>query len=161
MQPPVQPVQPPVQPVQPPVQPVQPPVQPVQPPVQPSGSGSTQFSDVNSVGGTVVLNFDDEVAMLPKLVLNRTNSKYVIDKPVYKVGSDVNESDLVISDNKYISRKHIEIITQNDRYYIVDKGSTNKSYVDGRQLVPEVALEIFANTEIKLANEVLTFVVEA
>jgi predicted component of type VI protein secretion system len=120
----------------------------------------TQFVQANNGGGTVVLSFDNDVKLVPKLVSERMNNRFVINNPVFRIGSEAG-SDLVISDNKYISRKHMEIVTQNDRYYAVDKGSTNKSYVSGKELTPNVAFEIFHNTEIKLANEVFTFVIEA
>lgn len=120
----------------------------------------TQFIHNNNGGGTVVLSFDNDVHLVPKLISTRMKRAIIIDKPVFKIGCD-SDSNLLISDNKYISRKHLEIITQNDRYYAVDKGSTNKSYVSGKELTPGVAFELFHNTEIKLANEVFTFVIEA
>lgn len=120
----------------------------------------TQFVQSNNGGGTVVLSFDNNVQLVPKLISTRMRRSIIIDKPVFKIGSN-SSSDLLINDNKYISRNHLEIITQNDRYYAVDKGSTNKSYVSGKELTPGVAFELFHNTEIKLANEVFTFVIEA
>ena len=119
-----------------------------------------EFVQNNNGGGTVVLSFDNNVKLVPKLVSARMQNKIIINNSVFKIGSEPG-SDLLISDNKYISRKHLEIITHNDRYYAVDKGSTNKSYVSGKELTPGVAFELFHNTEVKLANEVFTFIIES
>ena len=46
------------------------------------------------------------------------------------------ENDLVLSDNKAISRKHAVIYKQNGNFVIVDQRSTNHSFLKGEMLEP-------------------------
>ena len=56
---------------------------------------------------------------------------------------------------------HADIITHDGRYYIVDKNSTNKTFVDGKVIPPDTETEIFQGTKIRLADEDFTFVIES
>ena len=109
---------------------------------------------------TQVLSDNEENAVSAVLLRISTAQAVVINKPVFVIGSRENECDLVISDNKFISRRHAEIIAKNGRYYIVDCGSTNKTYLNGRALPPCTEAEIFKGAKIRLANEDFTFATE-
>ncbi len=96
----------------------------------------------------------------PYILRVRSGQKAYINKSAYRIGKDSASCDYVVSDNNAISRKHADIYTRNDRYYIMDVGSTNKTYVDGRPIVPKQEVEIFAGTKIRLANEEFEFMIE-
>lgn len=115
-------------------------------------------------GGTTVLGYDEEEeeeVIIPQLLRLKTEESFPVDKAVFRIGAIANLCDLCISDNTYISRNHADIITREERYYIVDQKSTNKTYVDGKMIPPETEVEIFPGTQIRLANEDFVFNIES
>lgn len=113
-------------------------------------------------GGTTVLGYDDpEVPVYPTLTRIKTEETFSVDKPSYRIGKEKQYCDLFISDNNYISRSHADIVTRDNRYYIIDRNSTNKSYVDGKVIPAENEIEIFSGTKIRLANEDFIFNIES
>lgn len=92
------------------------------------------------------------------LVRTKNREKIQIDKDVFRLGKSINDCDYVIKDNNTISRKHAEIVKSQDGYFVVDLGSTNKTYVDGKNV--EGQMQIVSGSKIKLANEEFTFYVE-
>lgn len=112
--------------------------------------------------GTVVLGYDEaDEPVYPALIRERTGGSFPVDKPDFKIGAEQRKCDLFIGDNRYISRMHADIITHDGRYYIVDKNSTNKTFVDGKVIPPDTETEIFPGTKIRLADEDFTFVIES
>lgn len=112
--------------------------------------------------GTVVLGYDEaDEPVYPALIRERTGGSFPVDKPDFKIGAEQRKCDLFIGDNRYISRTHADIITHDGRYYIVDKNSTNKTFVDGKVIPPDTETEIFPGTKIRLADEDFTFVIES
>lgn len=113
-------------------------------------------------GGTTVLGYDEpEEPVFPVLIRDRTDESFTIDKPIYRIGTEQKYCDLFISDNSFISRSHADLITKNERYYIIDRNSTNKTYIDGKVIPIEKEIEIFSGTRIRLANEDFTFIIES
>lgn len=112
--------------------------------------------------GTTVLGYDEpDEPVFPILTRLRTDEVFSIDKPTFRIGTEQKYCDLFISDNNFISRSHADIITREERYYIVDRNSTNKTFVDGKVIVVEKEIEIFSGTQIRLANEDFTFSIES
>ncbi|MDO5493532.1 MAG: FHA domain-containing protein, partial [Nesterenkonia sp.] len=57
-----------------------------------------------------------------------------------------------------ISRRHMEIYRQGERYFARDLGSTNGTYVDGERLDPEApGTELFDSALISLGGARLRF----
>ena len=111
--------------------------------------------------GTTVLSYDEpEEPVYPILLQVRTEDEFVIDIDLFRMGKKEGECDCAIPDNKYISKHHADIITRLDRYYIIDRGSTNKTFVDGKKIEPETEVELFHGTSIRLANEDFIFNIE-
>lgn len=98
-------------------------------------------------------------AMSVGAYLIRENSGQRIDitKEVFALGKDAQVVDYAIPDNSTISRKHAEIIKRGTHFFVCDKGSTNKTYVMGREVKPEEFVEIHDGTKIKISNEEFTF----
>lgn len=112
-------------------------------------------------GGTTVLGYDDpEEPSYPYLIRERTGEKVYVDKPSFRIGKEKRYCDFFVSDNNAVSRSHADIITRGSRYFIIDRHSTNKTYVDGRVIPIEKEVEIFSRTKLRLANEDFTFYVE-
>lgn len=118
--------------------------------------------DLNSyVGGTTVLGSGElerpTVAFLLRL---KNNKKIIIDKPTFSIGKERGNCNYIIVDNKAVSRNHAKIVTKGKRYYVVDLGSTNHTYVDGHKIPEQTEVEIFSKTKVRLANEEFVFCVE-
>ncbi len=94
------------------------------------------------------------------LIRNKTQKVYEINKPCFKIGSARDTNDLYIDNNSYVSRHHAEIHNKNGRYFIVDKKSMNKTFVDGKELLPETETEIFIGAKIRFVNEDFIFTVK-
>lgn len=103
---------------------------------------------------------EKEPEVYPMLTRVSSNDKYIIVKPVYSIGKKKEMCDLFI-DNTYVSRHHADIIRQDDNFYIMDKGSLNKTYVDDTMIDPETPVEIFNGTKITIANEDFIFSLES
>ncbi|ALC89398.1 hypothetical protein AM500_06075 [Bacillus sp. FJAT-18017] len=108
--------------------------------------------------GTTVLGAElPSEPVYPYLVREKTQEKIVLNKPSYRIGKEKSFCDYFVSDNNAISRSHADIITRENRYYIVDHNSTNKTYVDGRAIPVKEEIEIFSGTRLRLANEEFVF----
>lgn len=92
------------------------------------------------------------------LVREKTKEKISISQDVFRLGKSAQDCDYAILDNAAISRKHAEIVKQEKEYFIVDLGSTNKTYVDNNVVMRHK--QITSGSKIRLANEEFTFYVE-
>lgn len=77
--------------------------------------------------------------------------KIAINKAVFLIGKSA-DSDYVIVGNNAISRNHAEIHLKNNAVYIVDKKSTNKTFVNNTAIQPEALLKISNGDKVKFAN---------
>lgn len=93
----------------------------------------------------------------PYLIRETSGEEILLDKDVFSLGKDEGSVDYVIQRNTTVSRKHAEIIKRGLHYFICDKGSTNKTYVEGKEIRPEEFVEIHNGTRIKISNEAFTF----
>lgn len=96
----------------------------------------------------------------PYLIRERNDEKIIVNKPSFRIGKEKKYSDYFVSDNGAISRSHADIVRRENRYYIVDLNSTNKTYVDGRLIRAEKEVEIYNGTKLRLANEEFVFYME-
>lgn len=63
----------------------------------------------------------------------------------------------IVSGNTAIGRQHAVITNQEERFFIIDLNSTNKTYVNDEVIMPRQNVEIFDDTKIRLANEEFIF----
>ena len=105
-----------------------------------------------SILGGIGSSFD-----IPNLVREITNEKIFIRKRSFILGKSSEQTDYAITNNNAISRVHAEISVVGNDYFIIDKGSTNHTYVNGELLTPNVSKQIFDGDKVKLANEIFTF----
>ena len=118
-----------------------------------------QDMTINTFNETVVLGYEnyDNKIKYPKLLRSKTGDSFVVDKPVFRIGKEYDLCELCIDDNTFISRNHADIVTKGDRHFIIDKGSTNKTFVDGIEIPVETEVEIYNGSVIRLANEEFVF----
>lgn len=120
---------------------------------------SDKSKEIVEYGDTMLLGmyeamYDD----VRYLVREKTKEKISISKDVFRLGKSAQECDYAILDNAAISRKHAEIVKQENEYFVVDLKSTNKTYVDNEVVTRHK--KIVSGSKIRLANEEFTFYVE-
>ena len=93
----------------------------------------------------------------PRLVNSSTRKEVVVDKDNFWIGKG--DVDMPVNRDT-ISRRHAELITKGTHYFIMDNNSTNKTYVDGKAIVPNASVEIYNGARIKFADEEYQFVVD-
>lgn len=88
-------------------------------------------------------------------VLKRVSNDEIvtINSGVFKIGKSEADNNYAIVDNSAISRKHAEILTISDGYFIVDCNSTNGVKINGKKIKPSVEYKIKRGDKIHLANE--------
>ncbi|WP_052345823.1 FHA domain-containing protein [Paucisalibacillus sp. EB02] len=126
--------------------------------VTPGSFLETTVLGAENLDGTTVLDVDVyEEPSFPYLIRESNQEKISIDKPSFRIGKEKRYCDYFISNNQTISRSHADIITRDERYYIIDNNSTNKTFVDQRVIPVLKEIEIFSGTKIRLANEDFVF----
>jgi len=100
-----------------------------------------------------------EIEKNPYLIRTKSGERIEIKKSNFGIGKDSESVDYVIPSNGAISRRHADIIIKGSHFFICDNSSTNKTYVDGREISEGKPEEIFSGMKLKLANEEFTFYV--
>ena len=89
----------------------------------------------------------------PTLTRVKTKEVYILDKAQLSIGTDRTVCDIFVSNNHFISRKHADLIMKNNKYYLVDNNSTNKTMINGKSVVPYQEVELAFGADICLADE--------
>ena len=69
----------------------------------------------------------------------------------------VRKNDFTIINNKAVSRRHAVIERINGTYYLMDKSSTNHTYLNGEMLDAENSYVLSDHDSIQIADEEFTF----
>lgn len=77
-------------------------------------------------------------------------------KNIFNIGKE-KENDFTIINNKAVSRRHAVIERINGTYYLMDKGSTNHTYLNGEMLDAENSYVLSDHDSIQIADEEFTF----
>lgn len=139
------------------------PVQPTCVPHQTTQGQSANFGETTVLGGvgigeTTVLGVStQENQVTPHLIRTKNNERINLNKPVFRIGKERSYVDYFVSDNTAVSRSHANIISRDDKYFIVDTNSTNHTYVNGGMIQSNVETPLSHGTKIRLANEDFEF----
>lgn len=139
------------------------PVQPTYVSPQTTQGQSENFGETTVLGGggigeTTVLGVStQEKQITPHLIRTKNNERINLSKPVFRIGKERSYVDYFVSDNTAVSRSHANIITRDDKYFIVDTNSTNHTYVNGGMIQSNVETPLSHGTKIRLANEDFEF----
>lgn len=92
--------------------------------------------DFNEATTLLCQTQDNDVPQIKIIRINRlrTGEVYVISQNEFSIGKGIG-NDLVISDNKTVSRRHAVIKGTPDGYKVVDLDSLNHTYLNGKMLV--------------------------
>lgn len=117
-------------------------------------------------GGTTLLSQqeDDEAGTtllqpeerFPTLERISTEESMTIRKNIFTIGKE-SANDFTILNNKAVSRRHAVIEKINGTYYLMDKGSTNHTYLNGEMMDAERSYELSDQDSIRIADEEFTF----
>lgn len=83
----------------------------------------------------------------------KTNERILLRTPRFRIGKSRERCDYRVEDNTTVSRVHADFLTKNGRIYVMDLGSSNKTFVNGHPIPPQTEVEITHNTKIHLSNE--------
>lgn len=103
--------------------------------------------------------FSVETAVINVTYLVRTKTGQRIDIPgaTFNLGKDIAGNDYAITDNSAVSRFHATIKLINGSWFIEDKKSTNKTYVNNQLALPATDVRLTNGSKIILGNEEFTF----
>jgi len=93
----------------------------------------------------------------PYIIRKRTGEKIVINHRLFKLGKDASYVDYCIKDNPAVSRNHADIVRKPDGFYLVDRGSLNHTFVNGKKLAEDEYRKLENGCLMQLADEVFEF----
>ncbi len=82
---------------------------------------------------------------------DKSNLEIRVSKLPFVIGKS-SESDGVIADNEYISKRHCKVTGKDGKYFLTDLGSVNHSYINGKPIEPEREYPLKDGDVIRLAN---------
>lgn len=128
-----------------------------------SSAGSTDVFENLQKNGDESLKLKDKTGLLnrkrlPYIIRRRTGEKIMIDRNIFKIGKEESYVDYCIKDNPTVSRNHADIVRKTDGFYLVDKGSLNHTFVNGKKLEVNEYRKLQDGCLLQLADEVFEFV---
>lgn len=94
------------------------------------------------------------------LIRKKTGEKFHITKTKTKIGKRAAVVDVYIRENKTISREHCMISFESGEYFLEDTESLNHTYLNSRELTPNVPEKLENHSEIQMSDELFEFVIE-
>lgn len=94
-----------------------------------------------------------------KLIRRRTGQSMVINKDVFRIGSEASFVDFYIGDNPAIGSCHADIFEDNGAYYIMDRNSVNHTSVNRIMAPPMQSVQLSNGAIITLADEDFDFII--
>ena len=78
--------------------------------------------------------------------------RFDIRENEFLIGKSSERVQGVITGNNAISRVHCKIVRKNGNYYVVDMGSSNGTYVNGKRIEPNIPEPILDKSQLRIAN---------
>jgi pSer/pThr/pTyr-binding forkhead associated (FHA) protein len=94
-----------------------------------------------------------------KIIRRRTGQSMVINKDLFRIGSEASFVDLFLGDNPAIGSCHANICERDGAYYIADQNSVNHTYVNGVIVQPGELVQLVSGNLITLADEDFDFII--
>ena len=143
-----------------------PPIPPVgQAPVPPAFGNTMSMMDTGAGETSVLGGGAGETSVLgggamqpmATLIRKKNGETATITKPLFIIGKERQKVDFCVPDNNSVSRNHANIVCKGGVYYVVDKNSTNYTFVNGNKLNPNQEVKLNSGDKIKLADEEFEF----
>lgn len=87
------------------------------------------------------------------LVENEDPKVFPLNREKIVIGSG-DQCDIML-EHSGISRKHLSVLSEGDKYFVIDQGSTNGSYLNEERLVPGRKVEFTSFFPVRLGDNVL------
>lgn len=85
---------------------------------------------------------------------------YKFTQSELSIGSSPSNS--IVINHKSVSKKHAKLVQEGDKWFAMDQGSTNGSYLEDDQLIPGKRVEIGVDVPLRLGDHtIVQFVAEA
>ena len=78
--------------------------------------------------------------------------RFDIRENEFLIGKSSERVQGVITGNNAISRVHCKIVRKNGNYYVLDMGSSNGTYVNGKRIEPNIPEPILDKSQLRIAN---------
>ena len=116
----------------------------------------------DTISPTVATAIQSERESVPtqkaKVVVMRMPKEQIMDSRVFNmfpltIGRE--KADVIVREDPYISRRHVEIGVENNRFYVRDLGSKSGVQVDGVQVAAGQKVTIGRKTRLKLSSKTM------
>lgn len=121
-----------------------------QPGVQMYQEDAPYYNETSVLSGLLVNNGQTQ---LVRMTRRRTGETFCISKPSFWIGKDAASVDYCITGNTAVSRRHALVIIQNGNCYIRDNRSTNKVFVNGQMIQPDVDTLLVDGDRVSMGDE--------
>lgn len=122
------------------------------------GNGTLFVGGAAETGQTVCLR---NMSGTANAIITRLSNgeKVVVADSVFKIGKEKSYVNYCVTNNATVSRIHAQIEFDQGQYYLVDKKSMNKSFIQGVQtpMEPEKRYPLRNGDHFKLSNEEFVF----
>ncbi len=89
----------------------------------------------------------------PHLIRLKTGENIPLPEGRFLIGKSQEGGNYIIADNAAISRIHCSIIKKNGAYYVRDERSTNGTFVNGEQVLPDTERLLLNDCKLTLGDE--------
>lgn len=130
------------------------------------GDGNTDDTDeitVTLTEGPDDGEDDDTVLLVPQFRIDaslhrdRTGEIFQIDKKVSVIGRSETRADIVVRNNKTLSKVHCIIRVEDREYYLEDDDSLNGTYLEDRKLQPGERAVLRNGCRVRLSDDEFVF----
>ena len=96
---------------------------------------------------------DENTVHYPVLFRVCTEEEIEINKPVFRIGKERSYVDYFVSNNNAVSRSHADLILRDEKVYVKDLNSKNRTYINDEVIQIEVETEVHDGDRLRFANE--------
>lgn len=99
---------------------------------------------------------NDEITGIPYIIRVTTGERILINNKKFSIGRDL-DVDYRVPDNISISKCHCYIINKEGQWYIRDNDSSNKTFLNGKAISPNIDVLLSDKMEIMLSSETFIY----
>lgn len=115
-------------------------------------------SMLSDSSATVLISDDEPMNICtPSLINSKTGEKTLLEKNITIVGKERARVDLCIVGNPTVSRVHAEIRKNGGSCYVVDRNSTNRTFLNGSPIPVKTEIKLSDGDIVKFSNEEFSF----
>jgi len=113
---------------------------------------------VNEDENGLVTVFRAKSSVKHSAYLKNGSESIFLDHFPFRIGKQIDIVDYQIQNNA-VSRKHADLIKEQGKYYLIDLGSTNGTFLNNRKIQTGVREELHSGDKVSFANATYSFIV--